>query len=741
MNMIINIAESAFKLVAQTTWQATVVAGLILLAQWLFRKRLTPAWRYGLWFLLIARLLMPASFPSALSIFNLAKVKAPTPYRDLAQPTPPVSPNSYPMATANQPNPVSVVPTYSETLGQKTIERSRPPTPAKTQVYEPSRRQSDWLAFALLLWLSGVCVLGLRMIWSNLRFSSRLAHHPRIEDGPILRLFDDCASALGFRGHVNLIETDEVESPAVYGLWRKRVLLPEGFSERFSRAELRCVFMHELAHIKRYDLEINWLVSVLQVLHWFNPALWFAFARMRADRELACDALALLRMGEDKRFSYGETILKLLESLDQPSAVPGLLGISEDKRRMKQRIRVIANFKRPSRWSAAALLLAVGLGIVGLTDANNGGSATLAATGDQSGDKPRDRSEVQQATSPLVSQAEHGFPPFMVEANVTSAYFRPNQTNATYQPEWGVTFYYSNGWWQIEAKLLNPLSPACPSAPRTQSSMKIPDGVREFHRWEVNTNSGRSLALATPLTFPLPGDSMSLLPWLSFSPHPALPLIDGKRMRRFLDVQSSGLGLDLLKDPQNEGCFTAIYLKPGAVFLSELNVTNNGVSLGLGSKLENEVKPFPAPFENGFLDFRFEVLATTNCNGIAFPIRTVLKRFYPNWHTQTADDLYMGEVSELVMKRISFAASDLTNRPPSPPELAAFDHRPPSLSVGENVYYTVINDVWQSLSDTNNPDLARTFRWYAERDDGIETVDNDLNSKANQKKRRKASPD
>ena len=369
MNPVMNFAEGAFKLVAQTTWQATVVAGLILLAQWLFRKQLTPAWRHGLWFLLVARLLMPASFPSALSIFNLAKVEAPTLQRHLVQPTPPVSTVSHPLATMSRPDPEFPIATYAEIAVQRAIEPDHPQVAAETQVHEPSRRPPDWLAVAVLLWLSGVFIFGLRLIWSNLRFSSRLAQHPRIEDEPIVRLFDDCVRALGLRRRVTLIETGEVESPAVYGLWHKRVLLPEGFSERFSGSELRCVFMHELAHLKRYDLEINWLVSVLQVLHWFNPALWFAFARMRADRELACDTLVMLRMDDEKRLAYGETILKLLESLTRPSAVPGLLGISEDKRRMKQRISVIANFKRPTRWSAAALLLVVGLGIVGLTDA------------------------------------------------------------------------------------------------------------------------------------------------------------------------------------------------------------------------------------------------------------------------------------------------------------------------------------------------------------------------------------
>jgi hypothetical protein len=271
--------------------------------------------------------------------------------------------------------------------------------------------------------------------------------------------------------------------------------------------------------------------------------------------------------------------------------------------------------------------------------------------------------------------------------------------------------------------------------------MKIPDGVREFIRSEGNADSVIPSALVTPVAFPMPGNAHSLLTWLSFSPHPALPLIDGRKMRRFLDVGGFGFGLDLLKHPQNEGYFAANYLKPGGVFLSELNVTNNGVNLEFGGSLTNEVKPFPSPFENGFLDFQFEVLATTNFNGIVFPIRTVLKHFYPNWWTYPAYDFFTASQSELVVKRISFSASDLANRPPSPPELAAFDHRPPGIPEGQNVYYTVTNDVWQSLSDTNNPDLARRFRWYAEQDDGTETVDNDLNSKANQKKQRKASPD
>ena len=64
--------ERGFGWLLQTTWQAAVVTVIILLVQFLLRRRLSPAWRHGLWFLLVARLLMPMTPSSAVSVFNLA---------------------------------------------------------------------------------------------------------------------------------------------------------------------------------------------------------------------------------------------------------------------------------------------------------------------------------------------------------------------------------------------------------------------------------------------------------------------------------------------------------------------------------------------------------------------------------------------------------------------------------------------------------------------------------------------
>lgn len=93
---------------------------------------------------------------------------------------------------------------------------------------------------------------------------------------------------------------------------RPRLLIPYGIINKLSEEEKRYVFLHELAHLKRKDNLINWIMVLVQALHWFNPIVWYAFYKMREDCEVACDAdvLSLLNPAEHKK--YGETIINLI---------------------------------------------------------------------------------------------------------------------------------------------------------------------------------------------------------------------------------------------------------------------------------------------------------------------------------------------------------------------------------------------------------------------------------------------
>src|SRR5439155_14665255 len=252
MNVFSAIVSEVFRWVLQTTWQAAVLAGLILLVQRLFRKRLSPLWRYGLWLLLVVRLLIPVPPQSGLSIFNLARIEPPGTRLPGAASSPATSPLASTAVAAGD---------GGATLSAADT-RQFPATTGGSQVVEESpvqglspRPTADWFGVAVRFWFMGVCLFGLRLVWFDARFCWRLARHVPVADEQVTRQFEDCLKTVGIRRRVTLIETEEVDSPAVYGLWRKRLLLPDGVFERFALGELRCIFLHELAHLKRHDLE------------------------------------------------------------------------------------------------------------------------------------------------------------------------------------------------------------------------------------------------------------------------------------------------------------------------------------------------------------------------------------------------------------------------------------------------------------------------------------------------------
>jgi hypothetical protein len=205
---------------------------------------------------------------------------------------------------------------------------------------------------------------------ANRRFARQVANSPSITDAGLLELFAATKSELGISRSIRLIESGQVQSPAIMGLFRPTLLLPADVREKFDARELRFIFLHELAHLKRGDVIVQALIALLQIAHWFNPVLWLAFRRMRIDREPATDAMVLSRTGEEEKERYGLMLIKLLEHFNQRHSLPTLVGILEDKDQFKRRFALIARFTRGAYgWSVLGVLLIGILAVACLTKA------------------------------------------------------------------------------------------------------------------------------------------------------------------------------------------------------------------------------------------------------------------------------------------------------------------------------------------------------------------------------------
>jgi beta-lactamase regulating signal transducer with metallopeptidase domain/uncharacterized GH25 family protein len=379
---------------AKVSAQAAVLVLVVLAVQWLFRKQLTSSWRAALWMLVMIRLLLPISLSSGTSIFNLVpSLKAP-PIGASArggQAPGPSSPRS--TIAVIQPSFTEIERSQMEsaTLDAPVIHESIS-TPLATT---PSPLRPSWPKVLLAIWLLGVASLSFTVLFFSLKIGHKLRVVSRVSDEATLNLFAQCREELGITQELQLFETSHLSTPALHGFLRPRLLLPNGFIHSFSSDQLRFVFLHELAHVKRKDIPLNWLMTWLQIAHWFNPFIWLGFARWRVDRELACDALALEAAGQERKTEYGRTILQLLENASRPLAAPGFVGILEDKRQLRERIRMIAAFAPARRWSIPAFMLIAAISAGGLTDAQKKAEA-------KADNKKSSSSETSSNAVPLV---------------------------------------------------------------------------------------------------------------------------------------------------------------------------------------------------------------------------------------------------------------------------------------------------------------------------------------------------
>jgi len=329
--------ESLFSWILTTTWQASVLAILVLFTQGALGSRLNPRWRHALWLLVILRLVLPDLPESALSLFRYA-------------PAAPLNlPETIPAPEITAPATVTALPLPHDLIL---------PHPNYT-----------FLTLALI-WLTGALALLLLTLYVNHRFARHVAHAPPITDEALTKIFANAKAELNVRRTIRLVESSHVTSPAIMGLFTPSLLLPADARDKFTPRELRFIFLHELAHLKRGDIVIQALIALLQILHWFNPVLWYAFRRLRADREPATDALVLSRTGEAEAEPYGLMLLKLLEHFNQRHALPTLVGILEDKDQFKRRFSLIARFTRGAYgWSLLGAFLITALAAVCLTKA------------------------------------------------------------------------------------------------------------------------------------------------------------------------------------------------------------------------------------------------------------------------------------------------------------------------------------------------------------------------------------
>lgn len=161
------------------------------------------------------------------------------------------------------------------------------------------------------IWIVGVIILTLKLL-IGYGYIQYLNHHSGLIENPHLEYkLEKLKSKLGITTRIIIAETHKVITPIVTGFIKPTILFPVGLITHLTPEEIEAIIAHELGHIKRNDWIINMVQSVIEILFYYHPAMWWISAQVRKERENCCDDYAL-QNGFD-RLSYARILVKLKE--------------------------------------------------------------------------------------------------------------------------------------------------------------------------------------------------------------------------------------------------------------------------------------------------------------------------------------------------------------------------------------------------------------------------------------------
>ncbi|MBE7493573.1 MAG: hypothetical protein HS117_01355 [Verrucomicrobiaceae bacterium] len=368
---LIETAASWFEAMTVLSIKGALIGLAACLLLFVCGRRLSPAWRHGIWVLVLLRFCVPDLGAFRWSLAGM--VEAPEAPISIEMPV------AEPVASFSDESvlaPLPVKPPVLSEMPSQMLLRDVEALPSASW----SNRQ--WLALG---WLSGVAlVLGLMLVF-HVKLRLRLRRESREPDEETWNLLRQACDLAGVTRMPRVMESAGCTSPALFGVLRPVILLPADLVRRADAASVRVIFLHELAHLRRRDLWTQIFASLVVAIHWFNPVAWLAARFLRVEAEMAADEKALKRTEPAAAHRLGEAVLAFATRMPAVWALwmtsAALLGISGCQRDLRRRFRALTDVAKGRKaWWSAGLAVFVTLAVTGLTRSADEKPAAAAQT-------------------------------------------------------------------------------------------------------------------------------------------------------------------------------------------------------------------------------------------------------------------------------------------------------------------------------------------------------------------------
>lgn len=322
-----------FNNVLAASFIGSVFVLIILLAKSIFMKKLNSYFHYYIWILLIIKLLLPYSVESNFSVNNVINLH-PKDNIEASNLIKTISAKSFISSHSEE------VDTSSKELGYG-VERENTDTKLTNKKYNLGNVIG-------VTWLLGAFFMIFLVVYSSYRVRYIIKNSMDYPNQVFNNIFANCIDALKVKRKVRLVYTNKIASPALYGVITPTVIIPLNVAKNIDSDEFRYIALHELSHLKRKDIFLNLIITLLQCIYWFNPIVLYGLYKMKQDCEIACDRHVISYLKSYENIRYGEALIKMIKLSSSRQWIPIAASLSNNKFEIKRRITMITKYKKLS---------------------------------------------------------------------------------------------------------------------------------------------------------------------------------------------------------------------------------------------------------------------------------------------------------------------------------------------------------------------------------------------------------
>ena len=235
-------------------------------------------------------------------------------------------------------------------------------------VVAPSSTWRETLqVWALPVWLCGVLFCSMRLLASSAH-TYRLRRQCEPAAADVRSLVVRLANAVGVRRSIEVCVCAVTTGPSTIGWLRPAVLLPPATLLGLTADQLEAVIAHELAHVRRHDYLVNIVQTVIETVLFYHPAVWWVSRRVRLERELCCDDVAVAVCGD--AVGYAAALTQLARLSMAPRHMFGEAVLSGTDGPLVQRVQRLLAPAALSTGSPLPLLVAGAIALMATTVGN-----------------------------------------------------------------------------------------------------------------------------------------------------------------------------------------------------------------------------------------------------------------------------------------------------------------------------------------------------------------------------------